>query len=96
MDHPQDPASAPAVVGAGPAGVFLGLAGLPDDAWLTEAALAALLGRCVRTIKNAVRRRELPRPVRTLGKPQWTAGALKQHMNARLDAERRKQERHGI
>ena len=49
------------------------------------------MGRaCRETIKRAVERGELPRPVRLMGKNTWTAGAIVRHLEARLEAEARR------
>jgi hypothetical protein len=73
------------------AGVYPELGGLPPGTLVTEDGLAHLLGRaCRETIKRAVDRGELPRPVRLMGRNTWTAGAIVRHMDARLDAESRR------
>ena len=71
-------------------GVFAAWGRLPVGAFVTEAGLAELLGKCKASIKAAVRRGELPRPAKLMGKNTWTAGTLIKHMEARLDAEARK------
>lgn len=63
---------------------------LPAGAIVTEAGLADIFHRCVASVKAAVDRDELPRPIRIFGKPCWTAGAIVQHMERRLEAEGRK------
>ena len=74
-------------------GVVRELGELGPGAIITEAALARMLGRHQVTLKRAVKRGELPPPVRLLGGPVWTAGAIVAHLEQRLadaakDAER--------
>ena len=71
-------------------GVVTSIGALPPGALVTEAGLARLLDKCVASIKAAVIRGELPRPVKLMGKNSWTAGAIIRHMEARLEAEARK------
>jgi hypothetical protein len=71
-------------------GVFSNLGGLPMGALITEIGLARLLGKCAASIKAAVERGELPRPVRLMGKNTWTVGAIIRHHEARLEAESKK------
>jgi predicted DNA-binding transcriptional regulator AlpA len=78
---------------SGETGIFPELAALPPGTLITEDGLAGLLGRtCRETIKRAVERGELPRPVKLMGKNTWTAGAIIQHVEDRLKDEAR---RHG-
>jgi hypothetical protein len=70
--------------------VIEALGRLPGGAILTEPGLAGIFKRCTASVKAAVDRGELPRPVRMFGKPVWTAGAVLKHLEARLDAEERK------
>ncbi len=65
-------------------GVVRELGELGDGAVISEAGLARMFGRCSTTIKRAVSRGELPPPVRLLGGPAWTAGAIVRHLEARL------------
>jgi predicted DNA-binding transcriptional regulator AlpA len=74
-------------------GVCAELGTLPAEALVTEKALAAMLGKCVKSIKRAVKRGELPQPVRIMGAPTWTAGAIVRHIEKRLEAAARKAER---
>lgn len=37
------------------------------------------------TVKRAVKRGELPPPVRVMGKPTWTVGLIRTHMEKRLE-----------
>lgn len=74
-----------------PDGVYLQLATLPPGTLVTEDGLARLVGRaCRETIKRAVARGELPRPVKMFGQNTWTAGAIIRFVEDRLDAEQRK------
>ncbi len=68
------------------------LGDLPDKALVTERALADMFCRCPTSIKRAVERGELPPPVRIFGKSFWTAGALIDHVEARLAEAKRKAE----
>jgi hypothetical protein len=71
-------------------GVFATLGSLPPGALVTELGLENLLGKCIASIKAAVERGELPRPVRLMGKNTWTARLLISHHEARMEAEARK------
>lgn len=48
--------------------------------------LARIFKRCSTSVKRAVERGELPPPIRLFGAPTWTAGALLQHLEKRLEA----------
>lgn len=61
------------------------LAALPENALIPEKALAKIFSCSTTTIKRAVDRGELPKPVRMFGKPSWTAGGILRHVNARLE-----------
>jgi len=74
-------------------GIVKLLGELPAGAILDEEALARTFGRSSVTIKRAVERRELPPPIRMFGKPCWTVGVILAHIEARLDAAKRKAER---
>jgi len=76
-----------------PGGIVRLLGELPPGAILDEEALAKTFGRSSVTIKRAVERRELPPPVRMFGKPCWTVSVILAHIEARLDAAKRKAER---
>lgn len=62
------------------------LSELPIRAIVGEDALAHMFSRCTVSIKRAVERHELPRPIRMFGKPCWTAGAILDHFDNRLQA----------
>lgn len=66
-------------------GVVTELGAIPSGSLVTEKGLAEMLGRSQDSIKGAVRRGELPAPVRMFGKPTWTAGAIVQHIERRLE-----------
>src|ERR1043165_5685322 len=70
-------------------GVMPYLGSLPAGAFISEQGLAALLKKHPASIKHAVERGELPRPVRLMGKGTWTAGAIVRHMESRLEQARR-------
>jgi len=74
-------------------GIIRELDELGAGAIITEEALARMLGRCQVTLKRCVKRGELPPPVRLLGGPVWTAGAIVGHLEKRLDAAARDFER---
>lgn len=72
-------------------GLYIVLGSLPAAALVTEDGLARLLGKeCRESIKRAVERNELPRPVRLMGKNTWTIGTIVRHVEARLEAEARR------
>ncbi len=73
--------------------IITALAELNPQALVDEAALSRIFGRCAKSIRRAVTRGELPRPVRLFGKPTWTAGAILDHLNARLEAAKKESER---
>lgn len=66
---------------------------LGPGALVTEAGLARLLHRHPSAIKRAVQRGELPPPIRLLGAPAWTCGAVVRHLEARLEAAAKEAER---
>jgi hypothetical protein len=70
--------------GAVPPGIVRIIGDLPIGAVITEAGLATMFSRCQLTIKRAIERGELPRPIRLMGQPTWTAGAIVDHLNRRL------------
>ena len=74
-------------------GIIAALAELPADAVVSEEGLAKILGKHRVSIKRAVKRQELPVPVRMFGELVWTAGALRTHLNQRLEAARKNAER---
>ena len=82
VDAAEGDGDMPAVVDA--------LGKLPAGAIITEAGLAGIFNRCTASVKAAVERGELPRPVRTFGKNTWTAGSIIRHLEGRLEAEARK------
>ena len=65
--------------------IISALAELPADTLIAEKALANIFSCSTTTIKRAVDRGELPKPVRMFGKPSWTAGGILRHVNARLE-----------
>jgi len=72
-------------------GIYIVLSTLSAKTLITEDGLARLLGKgCRESIKRAVERNELPRPVRLMGKNTWTVGAIVQHIEARLETEARR------
>ncbi len=73
--------------------VITDLAELPPETVIDEAALARIFQCCPKSIKRAVKRKELPRSVKLLGKPTWTARVVSDHLTARLEAAKREAER---
>jgi len=72
-------------------GFYFGLASLPPKTLVTEDGLAKLLGKgCRETIKRAVERGELPRPIRLMAKNTWTVDVIIHHIEDQLAAEARK------
>jgi len=67
-------------------GIVAALGELGDGAVIFEDGLARLFERHPASIRRAVDRGELPRPVRLLGRPAWTAGTIRRHFEARLQA----------
>ena len=74
-------------------GVIRALAELPPDALIDEQALARIFGRCQTSVRRAVRRGELPRPVKMFGRPTWTARAVLDHIGKRLEAKKQEAQR---
>ena len=74
-------------------GICVEIGAVPPGAIVTEDGLARMLGKCRASIKAAVERGELPRPVRLMGKNTWTAGAIVRHHETRLEAEARRNAR---
>jgi len=74
-------------------GICPELGALPQGALITERGLAGLLGRAAKSIRRAVRRGELPPPVRILGELRWTVGAILRHVENRLENAAREAER---
>lgn len=66
---------------------------LDDGAIIFEHELAELFGKCPVSIKRAVERGELPPSTRFLGKPIWTAAAIRGHIGDRLQAEKEAREK---
>lgn len=72
------------------AGIFESLGNLDEATLVTEEGLAGLMCKCKASIKHAVERGELPRPVKLMGKNTWTVGAIIRHLEARLNKEKNK------
>ena len=71
---------------------FEGIASLKPGTMITEAELAAIVGKCTASIKRAVERGELPPPVHFCGVPAWTVDALVRHLDANLEEAKRESE----
>jgi predicted DNA-binding transcriptional regulator AlpA len=67
-------------------GVVTELANLPPSAHLDAEALGQILGRCKKSVYRAVRRGELPPPVKFMGKHIWLVSSILNHMEARQQA----------
>ena len=72
------------------AGIFAAIGALPAGAVVTEDGLAKMWGKCKASIKAAVERGELPRPVRLMGKNSWTAGSIIRFHEQRMEVEARR------
>ena len=70
-------------------GVCAELGQLGEGAIVTEHGLAEIFGKHPVSVKRAVERGELPPPTRLMGKPVWTIGAIRRHIEERLEAEAR-------
>ena len=80
--------------GNGPAGrVLTGLAELPPDALLDEAAVALVLEVSKRTVRRMVARYELPPPVRFAGRSTWQAARILAWFHRRADRAEREARR---
>ena len=64
-------------------GVIAVLGELGAGAVITEKGLARLFHRSPSTVKRAVSRGELPKPVTLFGQQSWTAGVLVEHLEKR-------------
>jgi len=65
-------------------GIIATLGELEPGAIITEDGLARLFNRHITSVKRAIQRGELPRPVKLFGQNSWTAGALQRHIETRL------------
>ncbi len=74
-------------------GIIATLAELPPEAIIDEAGLARIFNRHPVSIKRAIRRGELPAGVRLFGRQSWTAKAVLDHLNRRLEEAKRNAER---
>jgi predicted DNA-binding transcriptional regulator AlpA len=63
--------------------VLLGLAELDPKAMVDQAALAELLGVSSRTIRQMVKRFEIPPPIRLNSRSVWFVGKVLEHLEAR-------------
>jgi hypothetical protein len=86
-------AVAQAVEGPSSGGIVKALGELAPGAILSEVEVARIFKRHPASVKRAVKRGELPPPVRLFGKPTWTAGAILAHLEARLEAAKQEAER---
>ena len=69
--------------------VCIELGMLSDGTIVSESALARMFGKHPVSIKRAVERGELPPPTKLMGKPVWTAGSIRRHIEERLASEAR-------
>lgn len=65
-------------------GIFPEIGAMHPGTIITEGALAAVFKKSPVSIKRAVRRGELPKPTRLMGKCTWTAGSIIQHLEQRI------------
>lgn len=75
------------------AGVIRELAAMAPETIIDEAGLAQIFGRHPVSIKRAVRRGELPPGVKLFGRSAWTARAILDHLNRRLETVKQDRER---
>jgi predicted DNA-binding transcriptional regulator AlpA len=61
--------------------------------FLTTQDLQALFDVCDETVHNAVKRGDLPPPVKLFGRNVWSVESLKQHLEQRLETARVQAER---
>jgi len=66
-------------------GAITSLAELPSDGLLDANTLAHMLGRCKRTIQRAIRRGELPQPIRFMGRQVWMVKTILEHLDKLQD-----------
>ena len=66
-------------------GIVTALAELPLNAHLDAEALGRILGRCKKTIQRAVRRGELPPPIKFMGRHVWLVKTILEHMESRQE-----------
>ena len=76
-----------------PGSVITRLAELPPEAHLDIAALARILGRHRKSVERAVRRGELPPPIRLFGQGVWLVGYVLKHFQQRQEAAVKRAER---
>ncbi len=69
--------------------VCIELGALGDGSLVFESGLARMFGKHAVSIKRAVERGELPPPTRLMGKPVWTVGTIRKHIEDRLESETR-------
>ncbi len=65
-------------------GVLTALGLLEPGALVTDVGLARLFGRDRATIRRMIQRGEIPTPIRMMGKPTWTVGSIRKHIEDRL------------
>ena len=68
-------------------GIVQMLGELPAGSLITEEGLANILDKCKATIKNAVARKELPRPIKLMGKNTWTVDYIRGYFEKKLTKE---------
>jgi hypothetical protein len=84
-------------INANPSGVCIDLATLPVNAQLDMHALAKIFKRSKKSIQRAIRRGDLPKPFRMMGKCVWLAGVIIDHFvekqKAALQLDEKRKER---
>jgi predicted DNA-binding transcriptional regulator AlpA len=76
LENPEETPKIPGVISA--------LVELKPDSVVTEESLTHIFGKHQTSIKRAIERGELPRPVRMFGKPTWTVRTILAHLEERM------------
>ena len=79
---------------AKPSGICHDIATLPADAQIDMRALGKMFGRSTKSIQRAIRRGDLPRPFRFMGKCVWLAGTIIEHLRSKQQAALEKAAKH--
>ena len=66
-------------------GVYARLLALPHDQLLTLPELAAVLNKCEAAIRSSIKRGEIAKPVRVMGKATWSVRSILRHIEGALD-----------
>lgn len=68
-----------------PLGFPRSLGNLPPTELINVVGLAKILGRCKKSIERAIRRGELPPPIKMMGRHTWSVQQLNDHFQKRID-----------